>query len=66
MDARSDPEYQASPRMLPQGEVALIFVGIGHSLGVIDDSLFAALVAVIVLLAFGSGVGLWSEISQPR
>jgi Kef-type K+ transport system membrane component KefB len=44
--------------MLPRGEVALIFVGIGRSLGVIDDSLFAALVAVIVLLAFGSGVAL--------
>jgi Kef-type K+ transport system membrane component KefB len=44
--------------MLPRGEVALLFVGVGRSLGVIDDSLFAALVAVVVLLAFGSGVAL--------
>ena len=40
--------------MLPRGEVALIFVGVGRSLDIIDDSLFAALVAVIILLAFGS------------
>jgi Kef-type K+ transport system membrane component KefB len=44
--------------MLPRGEVALIFVGVGRTLGVIDDRLFAALVAVIVLLTFGSGVAL--------
>ncbi|MBK1649937.1 hypothetical protein CKO36_15360 [Rhabdochromatium marinum] len=44
--------------MLPRGEVALIFVGVGRSLDVIDDRLFAALVAVIILLAFGSGLAL--------
>ncbi|MGB5736427.1 MAG: cation:proton antiporter [Thiohalocapsa sp.] len=44
--------------MLPRGEVALIFVGVGRSLNIIDDSLFAALVAVIILLAFGSGMAL--------
>jgi len=44
--------------MLPRGEVALIFVGVGRSLDIIDDSLFAALVAVIILLAFGSGIAL--------
>ncbi|WP_157726364.1 cation:proton antiporter [Imhoffiella purpurea] len=42
--------------MLPRGEVALLFVGVGRSLGVIDDRLFAALVAVVILLAFGSGL----------
>ena len=44
--------------MLPRGEVALIFVGVGRSLDIIDDRLFAALVAVIILLAFGSGLAL--------
>jgi Kef-type K+ transport system membrane component KefB len=44
--------------MLPRGEVALIFVGVGRSLGVIDDRLFAALVAVVILLALGSAVAL--------
>ncbi len=44
--------------MLPRGEVALIFVGVGRSLGVIDDQLFAALVSVVILLAFGSGLAL--------
>ncbi|MGE5152614.1 MAG: cation:proton antiporter [Bdellovibrio bacteriovorus] len=44
--------------MLPRGEVALVFVSVGRSLGVIDDALFAALVAVIILLAFGSGLTL--------
>jgi hypothetical protein len=34
------------------------FVGVGRSLNIIDDSLFAALVAVIILLAFGSGMAL--------
>lgn len=44
--------------MLPRGEVALIFVGVGRSLGIIDDAVFAALVTVIILLAFGSGMAL--------
>jgi Kef-type K+ transport system membrane component KefB len=44
--------------MLPRGEVALIFVGVGRSLNIIDDQLFAALVAVIILLAFGSALAL--------
>jgi Kef-type K+ transport system membrane component KefB len=44
--------------MLPRGEVALLFVGLGRSLGVIDDRLFAALVVVVVLLAFGAGLAL--------
>ncbi|UHD17637.1 cation:proton antiporter [Thiocapsa bogorovii] len=44
--------------MLPRGEVALIFVGVGRTLDIIDDQLFAALVAVIILLAFGSALAL--------
>ena len=51
--------------MLPRGEVALIFVGVGRSLDIIDDSLFAALVAVIILLAFGSGLALKAAF-EPR
>ncbi len=44
--------------MLPRGEIALIFIGVGRSLNVIDETLFAALVLVVILLAFGAGVAL--------
>jgi len=44
--------------MLPRGEVALLFVGVGKALGVIDDALFAALVTVVILLALGSALAL--------
>jgi len=47
--------------LLPRGEVALIFVGVGKSLGVIDADVFAALITVIIVLAFGTGLALkWS------
>jgi Kef-type K+ transport system membrane component KefB len=36
--------------MMPRGEVGLVFVGIGKSLGVVDDQLFSA----IVLLAMAT------------
>ncbi len=52
--------------MLPRGEIALIFVGVGRSLGVIDDALFAALVLVVILLAFGSSLALkWAFVRTP-
>lgn len=33
--------------MLPRGEVGLVFAAIGRTLGVIDDSIFAAIVAMV-------------------
>ena len=33
--------------MLPRGEVGLVFAAIGRSLGVIDDSIFAAIVLMV-------------------
>jgi Kef-type K+ transport system membrane component KefB len=35
--------------MLPRGEVGLVFAAIGRSLGVIDDSIFAAIVLMIIV-----------------
>ena len=33
--------------MIPRGEVGLVFLGVGRGLGVVSDSLFAALVIVV-------------------
>jgi Kef-type K+ transport system membrane component KefB len=38
--------------MLPRGEVGLIFAGVGLSAGVIGDSLYSALVVVVMLTTF--------------
>jgi Kef-type K+ transport system membrane component KefB len=47
--------------MLPRGEVALIFAGIGKALGVIDGDAYAALIVVIITMAFAATVALrWS------
>jgi len=35
--------------MMPRGEVGLIFVAIGKTLGVIDDHLFSAIVIMIIV-----------------
>jgi Kef-type K+ transport system membrane component KefB len=35
--------------MMPRGEVGLIFVAIGKTLGVIDDQLFSAIVLMIII-----------------
>jgi len=35
--------------MMPRGEVGLIFVAIGKSLGVVDDALFSAVVLMVIL-----------------
>ena len=52
--------------MLPRGEVALIFVGVGKSLGVIPSDVFAALIVVIITLAFGTGIALkWAFGPRP-
>ena len=35
--------------MIPRGEVALIFAGIGKSLGVISDTIFSALIIMVII-----------------
>jgi Kef-type K+ transport system membrane component KefB len=35
--------------MMPRGEVGLIFAAIGHSLGVIDEMLFSAVVMMVII-----------------
>ncbi|MGC8594318.1 MAG: cation:proton antiporter [Candidatus Kryptoniota bacterium] len=38
--------------MIPRGEVGLIFAGIGRSLGVVDDSIFSAIVIMVMVTTF--------------
>ena len=35
--------------MVPRGEVGLVFAAIGRTLGVIDDSIFAAIVIMVIV-----------------
>ncbi len=35
--------------MVPRGEVGLVFAAIGRTLGVIDDSMFAAVVLMVII-----------------
>jgi Kef-type K+ transport system membrane component KefB len=35
--------------MVPRGEVGLIFAAIGKALGVVDDTLFSVIVAMVIL-----------------
>jgi Kef-type K+ transport system membrane component KefB len=40
--------------MMPRGEVGLIFAGVGLSVGVVDEQLYAALVVVVMLTTFAA------------
>ena len=51
--------------MLPRGEVALIFASIGKSLGVIDSDAYAALIVVIIVMAFATTVTLKRSFARP-
>ena len=35
--------------MVPRGEVGLVFAAIGRTLGVIDDSIFAAIALMVIV-----------------
>jgi Kef-type K+ transport system membrane component KefB len=35
--------------MIPRGEVTLIFAGIGKSIGVISDTIFTALIMMVII-----------------
>ena len=41
-----------SVAMIPRGEVSLIFASLGRSLGVVNDAVFAAVVAVVMITTF--------------
>jgi Kef-type K+ transport system membrane component KefB len=38
--------------MMPRGEVGLIFASIGRSLGAVDDSIFSAVVAMVMVTTY--------------
>ena len=47
--------------MVPRGEVGLIFASVGKSVGVVSDSVFSAIVVVVMLTTLITPVGLrWS------
>ena len=47
--------------MVPRGEVGLIFANIGKGLGVVSDSIFAAIVIMIMVTTFIAPIALrWS------
>jgi Na+:H+ antiporter len=47
--------------MIPRGEVGLIFVSIGKALGVVDDTVFSAIVVMVMVTTFGTPIALhWS------
>ncbi len=47
--------------MIPRGEVGLIFASIGKALGVVDDTVFSAIVVMVIVTTFGTPIALyWS------
>lgn len=50
--------------MLPRGEVGLIFAAIGKTLGVIDDTLFAAIVLMVILTTLAAPPLLKRKLTQ--
>jgi Kef-type K+ transport system membrane component KefB len=47
--------------MVPRGEVGLIFASIGRAMGVVGDTVFSAIVIMVILTTFGAPLGLrWS------
>ncbi len=52
--------------MTPRGEVGLIFAGIGKGIGVVDDSVFSALVVMVMLTTLVTPPALkWSLQRKP-
>jgi Kef-type K+ transport system membrane component KefB len=53
--------------MIPRGEVGLIFASIGKALGVVDDTVFSAIVVMVMLTTFGTPIALhWSMKRKQR
>lgn len=51
--------------MLPRGEVGLVFAAIGRSLNVIDDSIFAAIVLMVLVTTLATPPLLKASIGRP-
>jgi len=56
--------------MIPRGEVGLIFASIGKALGVVNDTVFSAIVVMVMVTTFGTPIALhWSmkgSVANPR
>lgn len=53
--------------MIPRGEVGLIFAGIGKAIGILDSSLFSAMIIVIILTTFVTPPGLkWAFVNYDK
>jgi Kef-type K+ transport system membrane component KefB len=53
--------------MIPRGEVGLIFASIGRGLGVVDDTLYAACVIMVIVTTFIAPIALqWRLKSRSR
>ncbi len=53
--------------MMPRGEVGLIFAGIGKSIGVVDDSLFSAVILIVMVTTLLTPVALrWTVQPKPN
>lgn len=50
--------------MLPRGEVGLVFAAIGRTLGVIDDSVFAAIVLMVFITTLAAPPWLKAELAR--
>ena len=50
--------------MLPRGEVGLVFAAIGRTLGVIDDSIFAAIVLMVFVTTLAAPPWLKAELAR--
>lgn len=52
--------------MMPRGEVGLIFAGIGKSIGVVDDSLFSAVIFIVIVTTLLTPPALrWTLATKP-
>ncbi len=53
--------------MMPRGEAGLIFAGIGKSIGVVDDSLFSAVILIVMVTTLLTPVALrWTVQPMPN
>ena len=53
-----DDRWLIGVGMLPRGEVGLVFASMGRTLGVMTDTLFAAIILVVVITTFLAPIAL--------
>ena len=61
---RSDDRWLIGIGMIPRGEVGLVFASVGKSLHIIPDSLFSAMVVMVVVTTFITPV--WMKMQYQR